>query len=120
MFDVTQWSAVTFFESVVGSDKDFSVTSGETCSLADTASEKDHCRSADSNISLLQQDLLFNNRSLTLAHDTLRGPCQKRQKIFDYAQEGHLLATKEAPKLDEIVPKSPSDLEISTEDASKH
>lgn len=124
MFDATQWSGVAFFESVVvvGDDKDFSVTSGESCSLADTASERDDCRSLDdnnNNISLPQREVLLIHSLNNLVNGTPRGSCQKRQKIFDYVQEGHLLATKEAPKLEDIVPKTPTDLEISTEYASK-
>jgi hypothetical protein len=104
MFDAAQWSGVTFFTPVVGSAKDFSVASGSECSgsLADTASERDDVRSIKSDISLPLHSVHSRPRSslsLSLAHD------QKRQKIFDYIQEGRLLATKEAPKLQDLGPE---------------
>jgi hypothetical protein len=119
MFDVAKWSKVTFFDPVVvGVDKDFSVTSyEESGSLADTASERD---SVASSISLpLPLHGVHGSpqsiHSLVLAHDLPRSSCQKRQKIFDYAQAGHSLATKEAPTLEELGPKTPTNLEILSE-----
>ena len=118
MFHVAQWSGVTFFEQVdVGGDKDFSVTSGEeTGSLAATGSER------DSVASLISPPLPphcvpgspHNIHSLVRAHSPSRGSCQKRQKIFDYAQESHSLTTKVAPRLEDLGPETPTDLKIST------
>jgi hypothetical protein len=116
MFDVAKWSGVTFFDLVVvGVDKDFSVTScEESGSLADTASERDSVASSIS-LPLPPHGSPQSIHSLVLAHDLPRSSCQKRQKIFDYAQAGHSLATKEAPTLEELGPKTPSNLEISSE-----
>ena len=111
---------MTFFKPVcvaVGSDKDFTVTSGEdTGSLADTASERDSVASIIS-LPLAPQSVLDSPRSshpLSHAHSPSRGSHQKRQKIFDYAQEGHSLATRVSPRLEELYPKS-TVLEIYTE-----
>jgi hypothetical protein len=119
MFDVAQWSGVAFFDPVaVGIDKDFSVTSGEESgSLADTASERDSVAPSIS-LSLPPHDVHGSPQSihsLILVHDLSRGSCQKRQKIFDYGQAGHSLATKEAPTLEELGPKPPTNLEILSE-----
>jgi hypothetical protein len=121
MFDAKQWSEVTFFEV-----EDFSSCSSSSAgsSLADTATLDDHMRRE---INYLETKLFFDDLNAILnAHkassnvpythyDPGASP-QKRQKIFDYAQEGHSIATKDAPKLDDL--NSPADSKPFTEKPS--
>jgi hypothetical protein len=123
VFNVARWSGVIFFEPVCDRDKDFWLAFARECSgsLADTASERGHLRSGESDIPIISVANPANLRrtvSSSLAHDTPRGSCQKRQKIFDYAQQGHLLATREVPKLEDLGPRTPTDLEISSQEAT--
>lgn len=110
-FDNAQWSEVIFFEGVDARNKDFPI--GSRCasgsqpsdSLADTVSEINHWRSLESIILSLEQSNLMRDDLLNrLQYDfpAPRGSCRKRQKIFDYCEEHHVLATKEAPKLEDL------------------
>lgn len=88
MFDAEQWSAMVFFDPASG--KDFSRRNSTTseCSLAATASESSQWR---------PQNIL--NRQPVPNHYGPGTPGQKRQKIFDYAEQRCLILNKEAKEL---------------------
>jgi hypothetical protein len=110
MFDSKQWLGVTFFEPASGSNKDFRSTLCKR-SLAATASERLHPTSLELN--------LCDNRHILAINSYLQsqyGPgtsSQKRQKIFDYAQEDLFGRSREEPKREDL--RRSIDPEISTE-----
>jgi hypothetical protein len=107
MFDVNQWSSVTFFEPAIV--KDFS----ETCSLAATASESDQS-DYHKDYSLRNLDFIADVQSKHTYDSNHYSPgtsSQKRQKIFDYAEENYPTAIKESPTLQYL--QSPAALQFS-------
>jgi hypothetical protein len=122
-FDAAQWSGVVFFEYEFLPHKDFDVASPALDqvigSLAATALQSyPECSNTGLDKNSTYIPLEFCVRKLSSVSCASHGPrdsCQKRQKVFDYTQEGHVLATKEAPKLEDLGPQTPTDLEISSE-----
>lgn len=126
MFEAAEWLDVVFFEYGFGGskwDKDFDVASPAhdqvIGSLAATALQSYRgCSYSGLDKNSTYIPLGFCVRKLSCVSCVSHGPrdsCQKRQKIFDYTQESHVLATKEAPKLEDLGPETPTDFKISSE-----